>query len=525
MSTETTSYDRIPYPSYPFRASHPDRLATIARLFGMRPAPVDRCRVLELGCASGGNLLPMAAALADSTFLGLDRSSRQIADGNVVLRGLELSNAELRNVDLLDVDRGLGEFDYIICHGVFSWVPRPVQDKVLQICHENLARDGVAYVSYNTYPGWHMRGMIREMMLYHGNQFDEPARRISEARGLLDFLSRSVPPTSGPYGALLKGELETLRQQPDAYLFHEQLEKENDPIYFHQFIERAQTSGLQFLGETELSAMCAANLGIAVEKTLRDVAPTIVQMEQYMDFVRNRMFRQTLLCHADHPLTRNLSPASLSGLYVAANLTPKQPTVDCQSAALEEFQGAGGMGISTGDPIVKATLVHLKQIWPQSVRFEALQELAASRCYSDSQQAAARSATDTQILGSGLIKSYAANLIELSTRPADFVAAIGVAPVGDRLARRMAGTGTLATNRRHELVRLNDLDRQVLLHADGNRDQAAIAKELVRLVEQNVLQIQANGQKITSAAEAQPILAIGVAESLPRLARDALLVG
>src|SRR5262249_21258700 len=162
-----TSYDEVPYTSHPFPQTHPDRLATVATLMGLRPAPVQRCRVLELGCVSGGNLIPMVATLPESRFVGLDLSLLQIESGRRQAEALGLKNVELLNRNLREVGPDLGQFDYVICHGVYSWVPPEIRDKILAICSQNLAPDGVAYVSYNTYPGWHMRGMIRDMMSYH----------------------------------------------------------------------------------------------------------------------------------------------------------------------------------------------------------------------------------------------------------------------------------------------------------------------------------------------------------------------
>ena len=88
-----------------------------------RRRTIRRCRVLELGCASGGNLIPMAMDFPDSEFLGIDLSARQIEAGKVHLANLKPRNIELRAASIMDVDAGYGQFDYIICHGVFSWVP------------------------------------------------------------------------------------------------------------------------------------------------------------------------------------------------------------------------------------------------------------------------------------------------------------------------------------------------------------------------------------------------------------------
>src|SRR5262245_10234755 len=122
------TYDEMPYDSYPYIQTHPSRLAVIATLFGMNPPAVEKCRVLELGCASGGNLIPMAEMLPASEFVGVDLSGRQIADGQRIVDALGLSNITLRHASILDVDESYGPFDYVICHGVFSWVPDQVRE-------------------------------------------------------------------------------------------------------------------------------------------------------------------------------------------------------------------------------------------------------------------------------------------------------------------------------------------------------------------------------------------------------------
>src|SRR5438067_313897 len=174
MSDAATSYDAVPYESLPFVDTHPSRVAAVARLHGLNPPAVERCRVLELGCAHGSNLIPMAVTLPESRFVGIDLSRRQIADGQNVVAALGLTNIDLQPLSILDVDEKLGVFDYVICHGVYSWVPAEVQRKILDICARQLSPDGVALVSYNTYPGWFVRQMVRELMLYHVGPVAEP---------------------------------------------------------------------------------------------------------------------------------------------------------------------------------------------------------------------------------------------------------------------------------------------------------------------------------------------------------------
>ena len=247
-----STYDSIPYPSGPIRPAYPDRLAGLAALGGLSPAPVETCRVLELGCSDGGNLIPLAELLPQAQFLGIDNSARQIDDGSAVIRDIGLENIRLVCADLLDETTGLAEFDYIICHGVFSWVPAPVQDRILQICGRHLAPHGVAFISYNTYPGWHLRGMVRSMMLQHVAEFSDPQSKIDQAQAFLDFLVRFTPDADRPYARILKDEMDRLKRRPRTYLFHEHLESCNTPLYFNEFMQRAQGAGLKYLGDDML---------------------------------------------------------------------------------------------------------------------------------------------------------------------------------------------------------------------------------------------------------------------------------
>jgi trans-aconitate methyltransferase len=372
MSEE--SYDEVPYHSFSFPESHPDRMATVAHLFSLKPVPPDNSRVLELGCSMGGNIAPMAAQYPNSQFLGIDYSKRQIEQGKALLDPLGMKNLEIRHASILDVDESYGKFDYIVCHGVYSWVPDNVQDKIMAICHDNLSENGVAYVSYNTLPGWHMRGMIRDMMRYHAMRFKEPQVRIAQARALLDFIAKSVgTEANNPYSSLLKVETEFLKQSEDWYLYHEHLEEVNAPVYFHQFIERAQAKGLRFLGESMVRQMVPGNYPQEVEQVLQRLAPDIVYMEQYMDFLRNRMFRQTLLCHPEMQPQYALNPDRLVGLQVASGLKPENKEPDVKTNASETFKmPVGTANVQITDPLCKNAMMVLVERFPASISFEDL---------------------------------------------------------------------------------------------------------------------------------------------------------
>src|SRR5437764_4888582 len=191
------SYDVVDYPSHPLPQAHPDRLATLATLFGLRPAPVERCRVLEIGCGSGGHLLSLALQLPESRFVGVDLSETAIAHGNQARQALGLHNLTLHHADLMEFAPEDGPFDYVIAHGFYSWVPAAVRDRLLALSRAVLAPHGVVYVSYNTLPGCHLRRMLREMMLFHVRNLTDPEERIDQALALTRFLAEGAPRVEG----------------------------------------------------------------------------------------------------------------------------------------------------------------------------------------------------------------------------------------------------------------------------------------------------------------------------------------
>ena len=510
------SYDEVPYDSHPYSQTHPSRLATVATLFGLTPPPVEKCRVLELGCAAGGNLIPMAEALPGSWFVGIDLSGRQIGDGERIVRTLGLGNISLRHAGIHEVDASYGQFDYIICHGVFSWVDDRTQEKILEILSQRLSPQGVAYVSYNTYPGWHMRGMIRDMMRYHALRFDTPDRRIGQARALLDFLAQSARQDGGAYSTLLRQELETLRQQADHYLYHEHLEDVNAPLYFHQFVERATRHDLRYLGESRITTMVMGNFTPDVKKALETVADDQTQAEQYMDFVRNRTFRETLLVHADRTPNYAIPPSAMYGLHVTTTRKTVEDASDLHSPATVQYHTSSGMTISTSSPVLKVAMRALSQRWPGTLLFEELSQTVHTMLGSANDE--------RETLALGLLNTYlGADLLEFHAAPI-VAGAVGEKPAAlpSVRARLMVGEMTTA-NRRHDVFRPNDFDLKLLPLLDGARDRAELLDRLTVMAQNGELTVQANGETLTDTVAIRDALGPVLENALTSYANAALL--
>ncbi|MEO2089094.1 MAG: class I SAM-dependent methyltransferase [Gemmataceae bacterium] len=524
------SYDEVPYDSNPFQQTHPSRLFTIGTLFGLRPAPVQRCRVLELACAGGGNLMPMADYLPDSEFVGIDLSAKQIADGQAIASQLGLKNLTLKQANILDVDASYGTFDYIIAHGVFSWVPGAVRQKILEICSQRLNPNGIAYVSFNTYPGWHMRGMIRDMMRYHSGRFNQPQERVRQARALLDFLAQSVK-QDGPYSQLLKMELETLRHQADHYLYHEHLEEVNDPLYFHQFADMAKAKGLKYLGEARVGTMVTGNFGPDIEKTLRMLASDQIQAEQYMDFLRNRTFRETLLCKESATPNWTVQPDAVRVLHVASGSKPVPPAEGQPAHNLHDespltYRTPSGMSITTHRALLKCAMAVLQDTFPGTQPFDALRRQARERLGGVDTSSPRQAAEDANLIALGLLNTYlSSDLIELHGMPITFARTISERPVALPIARIMAASTGVIPNRRHEVVRLSELDKHLIPLLDGTNDRAALVEKLTQVAVSGVVTVRKEEGVLTDPAAIKEALGSILDQVLGNVARMAVLVG
>ena len=293
-------YDATPYNSDAFPQSAPGQLAAIAYLFGLETPEVSTARVLEVGCAAGANVIPFAVAHPKASVVGIDLSEVQIDAGRVRVQKLGLDNLELRAGDIARMElAGLGQFDYIVAHGVYSWVPENVQDAILSAFRRLLAPKGVAYLSYNTYPGWKTKEVLRDAMLLASGGSATPDEKVRNARGMVDFLDE-VAPAGGVLSRVMAESRAFSESFGDSYLLHDELETFNSPCYFYEMLNRAGAHGLAFLAEARPEAMFPGNHGPKVAEYLQEKCAGVqVLIEQYMDFVVNRLFRESLLVHAE----------------------------------------------------------------------------------------------------------------------------------------------------------------------------------------------------------------------------------
>jgi trans-aconitate methyltransferase len=448
-----SSYDDIPYLTVSFSESHPRRMQAVARLFGLdAPAPA-ACRVLELGCAVGGNVVPMAYSLPSAKFVGIDLSESQIAHARAFADAVGTTNIDLRAASITEVTPDWGKFDYIICHGVFSWVPKEVQEKTLQICGAQLSDRGVAYISFNVLPGWHSRTPVRDAMLFHTEGMTDPVERARAGRDFILALveSPALPPDKL---AMLQSEVRYLQGKPESYILHEYLETSNEPMYFRDFAGRAARHGLQYLGDAKHNVALDPSWPAAqpwIEKSAGDV----VKLEQYADFVHGRMFRRALLCRAEATLDRAGAAGRVEGMFAESLLRQW-----AAGAGATRFEHPSGARYVTQSPIVRQALSTLSSRFPQAV---PVRELAA--------------AADRAEVTQALLQCWTTALIRLYVDPPVYPTQPGDRPRATAVARHLVAGGQTAINLRHETTTLAPPQRSLVPFLDGTRDRDQLARE------------------------------------------------
>jgi methyltransferase-like protein len=379
-----------------------------------------------------------------------------------------------------------------------------------------------------------MLASVREMMLYRTRDLADPQERATKAREFLDFLAGSIPAESGPYGSflntyasLLRGEIKGEHPAGDSFLLHDELEDVNEPLYFHEFAERTAAHGLQYLGEAELRTMADTNFSPEVSAGLREMSGSIVELEQYMDFVRNQTLRKTLLCHEGVTLSRVLTADRLSSLCVASYAEPVTPDADINAVAVAQFRSADGAVLSTDHPLTKAAMLHLAEIWPRVIPIGDLFSAACSRLGIEQiTRGDERLELEAQVLNTNLLKGhmYSGYLVELHAFAPQLVLEAGECPVASPVARLQAQSGPKVTNLRHERVELDELNRYLLVRLDGCHSRAALVDALEEgPVAEGLLVIHDDGQPVADAARMRELLAESVQKRIAWLARAGLL--
>jgi methyltransferase-like protein len=475
------------YEALPFAETHPDHLGAIGSLFGIRHASPRRFRLLEIGSATGGNILPMAAAFPECHFVAIDRAEPSLAVAKLHAERARIPNIVLHLADIRNFEDEPESFDYIVCHGVYSWMPNDARSVLRRFIRRHLAPTGLAYVSFNTLPGWHMRGALRDMLRREVQGIDRQSDRVSKARAFLKFMETNGE-SNDPARAWLSAELSILSEMSDHYLLGEHLVEHNQPEYFEDFVRDMAHDGLGFVTDAHASLVFPERLGPDAVRSLRDRGADFLRMQQSLDLVELRCFRRAILCRDDAALDRHVVASRIQPLAVRSRLEPVDQVPDLTEGVEMSFKGQSGV-IATDQALLKAALVELAPRSARGMMFESLVSSVANRL--------GLSALDDQLrarLSRNVLGLYTKGALDLwsAEKPTSF--AVGDRPRAFSFARYQSHEGSeFCTSLLHEAVRVDSFDRALIKRLDGATEVSALLDAVVADARAGIVSVEMNG--------------------------------
>jgi len=499
-----TTYDQIPYSIHCYPSSAPEHMSAVAKLFGVSSAALSSARVLELGCASGGNLIPLAARYPQASFTGIDLSQKQIDTARSLVAELNLKNIEFEAKAIQNCSFKNQSFDFIIVHGVYSWVSSDVQESILKLCDACLSENGIAYVSYNTLPGWNASKTVRDMLLYHDRSFSEHDERILEAQRMLNFVSENITEATGYYKNEIDLEIQRIAQQDQSYLFHEYLEEVNDPCYFHEFMEKAQKFGLDYLGDADVTTMYSGNQKEFASNKLSQIE-SIVQQEQYIDFLTNRRFRKTYLVKNATKIDRNVSASDVDGLF----LTPLYNINSTQSGDEPNLDETLDL-VNASDSNRTATLkgkyhcaCYTQLLISAPIPLTGTELVAAVNAHNPEMPVDEIQQAWNEIVLELLFRG----IIDITAAKTQVVKVASDKPCVSEVARLIGLNSNLVPNMKHELIRLPEDSRVIMQYVNGVNTMDDICNFVKGHIDKGDITLSADG---TPIAKNSPELEVNI---------------
>ena len=481
-----------------------ERYHVLAQLYGIPSVPPETARVLEIGCGSGLNLIAQASRLPEASFLGFDIDPGQIKKAKEFAHELGLKNCEFKCLAVEEAEFE-GHFDYIICHGLFSWVSRKVQNAILALCNQYCAEHGVVYVSYNALPGWFLRGVISDHLRRADNPQAPIDLRVDHARGLLDEMRNELGYDVGTEDQeRVKRELENCNAHSDAFVMHELLNPATRGFHFRQFMALLEEAGFQYLAEAVPGRMRDWRYDEMSEEIdlaeVRNKNATLIEKEQQMDHLFPQSFRGTLLVKNSMTRREKVNISVLWDWQISTLLVPLSEKPDLVSNKEEIFCASSNISTEVTAPILKAAFVRLRECWPAALHAEELYEHALHLSgVEDSKQ------TRT-FLAAELVRYFLANMVEFHSNELRCVHSLPEKPFVQPYARLHAGRGEWVVTERHEYYVLNPFEMLLLPLCDGTRSM----EELVTLMTERVIDTdltpKVDGQTIGDASEIEALV-------------------
>ena len=494
--TADTAYDSISFTSKPSSERHPDRLSVIATLQGLNPKPLSSATVLEIGCSTGDNLLPLASQFPSARFVGIDASAVQIKQAVECAGNLHINNVNFYQIDLLrwiEFEKNLSEqptkFDYIFCHGLYSWVSEPVRKAIWEIALSQLAKDGVLFLSYNTLPQNIWRETIRRTVRILGDERKSLDLQLQDLREVLRYFAENLHDDPRPYAKELKTEVLQLQQQSDSFLIHEILSAHGEGYYALDIANKAREYGLSYLGDARPSRSRSSTDLAFVNKLTekRSLSPQDAAeiSEQIRDLISPVSFRSSLFVFKEN-LQHGRSESDIctvEKLFVSSSLVPVNNSPRCSDNTCEDFSDPRGYYLTFDDPMIKTALLELAAIWPEAISIAELKSRVDTLLLPHPELAGSLSSPCPNLVVASnfnkqLLELFQQNMLDLYLERPRIKARPKRPHVLPIALHQFAKLGW-ATNLRHEYQVFDDFTKELLPFLDGTKTE----DEIIRIIQ------------------------------------------
>lgn len=444
MRSDANPYDAVAYPSVIFRQSHPERLASVARLHGLDPPSIDTARVLEVGGGDGLQTIALAAAYPRGKFVNFDLAVDPVARGRRWTEAAGLTNVRHLVLDILDAPEELDDqFDYIVAHGIYAWVPDAVRAGVMRLLGRLLSPGGVAFVSYNALPGGYARLALRDLLLHELAAIDDPIDRLAGARRLLTRFAPAQADDSPIVGAMRREAAAALTRR-EHQLFHDELNPYYAPQRLSDVVAAANANGLRYLGEVGRGSR---EWGF-VPPDRGDVSDAaLVRALQAHDLRSGRAFRTSLFVRDGQPVSRTLRYEAAADMWVSTQARRSR----------DDTYSVGSLVSPIVDERGRAVLNRVIAASPGRLKAAEVAEGDELRL---------------------LIELAIVGFVDLHTAPPPFTMVAGARPEASPLARAqlLADEGSVATLDHRMIVVEDAALRHAIPLLDGRRDRQELER-------------------------------------------------
>ncbi|NLF24330.1 MAG: methyltransferase domain-containing protein [Deltaproteobacteria bacterium] len=517
-----TDYNQIHFASKPSPARHPSRFETIARLYGLEVKPFDTAKILELGCSTGDNLLPIACLYPDTKCVGIDAAANQIQEGKKNSELLQLKNIHWEAKSFAEADFGPEKFDYIICHGIFSWIDQNVRMQLFQLAAQSLGPQGVFFISFNCNPGWEFRKVLIDFINRRIPENLDASARILKARDLCNFLEEALVDSTEPYGLGLKKEAENAKTQSDSYIYHEILNQQADATSFADFIKIAERFGFSFLADARFERVLsrrlqALHLSTQAQETLAAFASDFEALESLLDYAFPTTLRSSLLVFKQE-INRSIDPQRIKDLYLSGAFRLCSPGRDLKKSGMLEFETPAGQILEVDSFPRKAFLLTLGENYPCSLAFDQSVSAINSRF---AYNLATDELDDLCRFALGL---FSQKLLEILPRHLPLKSEVSDRPHVFTFARLQAKKQSWVTNIRNEYVNLDPFQLELIQLCNGENTISDMTSHILAVATQK-LHPSSGMENLEEDEEVRTDIEEACRENIRIFAESSLIVG